>query len=96
MVGSEALASKDSEKKRQTASAQKLKRGADAGREVVSVLRVGPSKRAEPHVLAIVSGPAVNTAVHVSFSIRTFFGHMPRSGIARSYGNPILSFVRNL
>ena len=46
------------------------------------------------HVLAIVNSAAMNIGVHVSFQIRVFFGYMPRSGIAGSYGNS--SFLRNL
>ena len=46
------------------------------------------------HVLALVNSPAVNTAVCVFFSIMVFWGYMPSSGIARSYG--IFCFLRNL
>ena len=48
------------------------------------------------HVLAIVNSAAVNTGVHVSFSILISSGYMPRGGIAGSYGGFILSFLRNL
>ena len=48
------------------------------------------------HVLAIVNSAAVNTGVHVSFQIMVFSGYMPRSGIARSYGSSIFSFLRKL
>ena len=48
------------------------------------------------HVLAIVNGAAMNTGVHVSFSILASSGYMARSGIAWSYGGFIPSFLRNL
>ena len=48
------------------------------------------------HVLAIVNSAAVNTEVHMSIEIGVFSGYLPRSGIAGSYGNSILSFWRNL
>ena len=38
------------------------------------------------HILAIVNSAAVNNGIHVSFSILVSSGHMPRSGIAGSYG----------
>ena len=44
------------------------------------------------HVLAIVNSAAMNTAVHVSFSILVSLGHTPSSGIAGSYDSFILSF----
>ena len=44
------------------------------------------------HVLAIVNSAAVNTEVHVSFSLLVSSGGMPSSGIARSYGSFIPSF----
>ena len=44
------------------------------------------------HVLTIVNSAAVNTGVHVSFSILFSSGHMPRNGIAGSYGRFIPSF----
>ena len=47
-------------------------------------------------VLAIVNSAAVNTGVHVSFSILVFSRYMLSSGIAGSYGNFIPSFLRNL
>ena len=37
------------------------------------------------HVLAIVNSAAVNTGVHVSFSVLASSGRMPMSVIARSY-----------
>ena len=37
------------------------------------------------HVLAIINSAAMNSGVHVSFSIFVSSGYMPRSGIAGSY-----------
>ena len=48
------------------------------------------------HDLAIVNSAAMNIGVHVSFWIMVFFGYMPGSGIAGSYGNFMFSFLRNL
>ena len=48
------------------------------------------------HVLANVNSAAVNTGVHVSFSVRVFSRYLPRSRIAGSYSNLIFSFLRNL
>ena len=48
------------------------------------------------HVLVIVNSEAINLRVHVSFWITAVSGYMPRKGIARSYGNSIFSFLRNL
>ena len=47
------------------------------------------------HVLATVNSTAVNTGVHVSFSIIVSSGCMPSSGIAGSYGSfiPILKEI---
>ena len=47
------------------------------------------------HVLAIVNSAAVNTGVHVSFSVLASLGYVPVSVIARSYGGFIPSFFRN-
>ena len=44
------------------------------------------------HVLANVNSAAMNIGVHVSFYIIVFFGYMPSSGIAGSYGSTILGF----
>ena len=48
------------------------------------------------HILAIVNSAAMNNGIHVSLSILVSSGYMPRSGIARSYGGSIPSFLRNL
>ena len=48
------------------------------------------------HVPAIVNSPAMNTGVHVSFSILVSSGCMPSSSIAGSYHGFIPSFLRNL
>ena len=48
------------------------------------------------HVLAIVNSAAMNSGIHVSFSILVSSGYMPRSGISGSYGGFIPSFLRNL
>ena len=48
------------------------------------------------HVLALINGAAMDTGVHVSFWITAFSGCAPSSGIARSYGSSIFSFLRNL
>ena len=37
------------------------------------------------HVLATVNSAAVNTGVHVSFSVMVFSGYMPGSGIVGSW-----------
>ena len=46
------------------------------------------------HGLAVVNSAAVNTGVHVSFSIMVSSGYMPRSGIAGSYGGFISRFLK--
>ena len=48
------------------------------------------------HVLAIVNSAALNNGIHKSFPILVSLGYLPRSGVARSYGGFILSFLRNL
>ena len=48
------------------------------------------------HVLATVNSAAMNTGVHVSFSVLVSPEYMPRSGIAGPYGGFISSFLRNL
>ena len=48
------------------------------------------------YVLAIVNSAAMNIEIHGSFSIEVSSGHMPRSGIAGSYGGFIPNFLRNL
>ena len=44
------------------------------------------------HFLAIVNCAAVNTGVHVSFSIKVSLGYIPSSGIAGLYGSFIPIF----
>ena len=44
------------------------------------------------HILAIVNTAAMNTVVHVYFSIMISSGYMPSSEIAGSYGSFIPSF----
>ena len=48
------------------------------------------------HVLALVNIAAMNTGVHVSFSVMVFLEHMPSSGISVSHGSFITSVSRNL
>ena len=47
-------------------------------------------------VLAVVNSAAVNTGVHVSFSVLVSSGYMPSSGNAGLYGSFIPSFLRSL
>ena len=48
------------------------------------------------HVLAIVNSAVMNIGVHVSLSILVSLVCMPNSGITRSYGSSIFSFLRHL
>ena len=48
------------------------------------------------YVLAIVNSIVMNTGVHVSLSVLVSSVSMPSSGMARSYGSSISSFLRNL
>ena len=48
------------------------------------------------HVLAMINSAAMNIGVHVSLSILDSSVCMPTSGIARSYGSSISSFLRTL
>ena len=48
------------------------------------------------HALATVNSAVMNIGVHVSFKIVVFSGHMPRNGIAGSYGRFITSFLKTL
>ena len=48
------------------------------------------------HVLAIINSAAMNIGVHMSLSILVSSVCMPSSGIARSFGSSISSFLRNL
>ena len=47
------------------------------------------------HDLAILNNASVNIGVHVPFWIMVFSEYMPSSGIARSYGCFMPSFLRN-
>ena len=47
------------------------------------------------HVLPVVNSAAVNSGIHVSFSVLVSSEYMPRNGIAGSYGS-IPNFLRNL
>ena len=48
------------------------------------------------HILAIVNSASLNIGVRISFRIMVFSGHMPRVGIAWSYGSFIFVFVSSL
>ena len=48
------------------------------------------------YVLAMVNSAAMNIGVHVSFWIMVFSRYMHCSGIARSCGSSIFSFLRNI
>ena len=48
------------------------------------------------HVLAMVNSAAMNTGVHVYFSVMVSSEYMPSSGVAGSFGRFILGFLRNL
>ena len=48
------------------------------------------------HVLAIINSAAMNIGVHMSLSVLVSLVCMPSSGIARSYGSSISSFLRDL
>ncbi|CAI9177459.1 unnamed protein product [Rangifer tarandus platyrhynchus] len=42
------------------------------------------------------SSAAMNIGLHISFQVRVFSRYMPRSGIPRSYGNSVFSFLGHL
>ena len=48
------------------------------------------------HVLAVINSASMNIGVHMSLSDLVSLVCMPRSGISRSYGSSISSFLRNL
>ena len=48
------------------------------------------------HVLAIVNSAAMNTGCVCLFESGVFFRRMPRSGTVGSYGNSVVSFLRDL
>ena len=49
-------------------------------------------------ILAILSAAAMNMKVYISFEISAFvfFGQIPSSGAARSYGGSVCNFLRSL
>ena len=47
-------------------------------------------------VPAVVNSAAVNSGIHVSFSILLSSGYMPRGGIAGSYGGFLIFFKESL
>ena len=47
------------------------------------------------YVLVTVNSTSINIGVHVSFWSIFLSRYMPRSGISRSYGNSIFTFLRN-
>ena len=44
------------------------------------------------HVLATVNSAAMNTGVHVAFSVMVFSGYVPSNGVVGSYGSLFLMF----
>ena len=47
------------------------------------------------HILAIVNCASMNIGTHICFQITVLSRYMPRNGIDRSYGNTVLSFLRD-
>ena len=81
-----------------TESGNKVKRTSNKSLQIIklSITMLFPILVSSIHVPAIVNSAAMNTGVHVSFSVLVFSVYMPGSGIAGSYGRFIASILRNL
>ena len=58
------------------------------------LIHLSVDRRLDFCVLAIVNSTAVSIGVQVSFSVKVLSGYMPKSGIARSCGSSIFSFMK--